>query len=77
MFTDKVTPLRVCRFFQGKSIYVVGNEAGIDPARLSLIERSLKTPTPEEKENLSKALGVPIKEIFPPEHGDEQEAHHA
>lgn len=66
MFTEKLTPLRVCRIFQRKSIHVVGNETGIDPAKLSLFERNLKKPTPKEKRLLAKALRARIRDLFPP-----------
>jgi transcriptional regulator with XRE-family HTH domain len=39
-------------------------KTGIDPARISLIERGYKNPRDDEKEKISRVLGVDIERIF-------------
>lgn len=60
-----ISPLRSKRFFAELSIYDLGQKIGMDPARLSLIERGFKIPREEEKELLTRALGCEVHEIFP------------
>jgi transcriptional regulator with XRE-family HTH domain len=60
-----ISPLRAKRFFAQMSIYDLSVKTGIDPARISLIEREYKTPRDDEKERLAKALGCGVGEIFP------------
>lgn len=60
-----ISRLRAKRFFAELSIYDLGKLTGIDPARLSLIERDLKTPKDEERERTSQALKCRPDEIFP------------
>ena len=67
MFTRKLTPLRVCRMFQGKSIHVVGTRAKIDPSRLSLLERNIVRPTTDEKRRLARVLRARVRDLFPQE----------
>lgn len=60
-----LSPLRTKRFFNEMSIYDLGKVTGIDPARISLIERGYKTPRDEEKEKFAQALDCKAEEIFP------------
>ncbi|GAH74941.1 unnamed protein product [marine sediment metagenome] len=57
--------LKQIRFFCGLTqddIYLLTN---IWPSQISRIERGIFRPTPKEKKLLSKALKIPIREIFP------------
>jgi transcriptional regulator with XRE-family HTH domain len=65
-----ISALRKKRFFAEKSIYDLGKMTGIDPAKISLIERGYKNPRDDEKKSLSKALNCPVQEIFPAIEGD-------
>ena len=67
MFTNKLSPLRVCRMFQGKSIHIVGARAKIDPSRLSLLERNIVQPSADEKRRLARVLRARVKDLFPRE----------
>lgn len=60
-----ISPLREKRFFAELSIYDLGQRIGMDPAKLSLIERGYKIPREEERRQLAEALGCEIHEIFP------------
>ena len=60
-----MNPLRRTRILQEKSIHLVGYQAAIDSGRLSLIERGLRKPTPEEKRRLAKVLKARIRDLFP------------
>jgi len=59
-----ISPLREKRFFKEMSIYDLSVKTGINPARISLMERGYKTPTEEEKKKIAKALGCEVPEIF-------------
>ena len=61
-----ISPLREKRFFCELSIYDLSQKTGIDPARISLIERGYKAPREDEKKKLAKVLGCEPKDIFPP-----------
>lgn len=58
------SPFRLIRVISGKSQVQVGNEAGINPSRISLIENLLATPRQDEMERLAKALGVQPEDIW-------------
>ena len=60
-----ISHLRQKRFFTQLSIYDVSRMTGIDPGRLSLIERWYKTPRNDEKQKIAKALSCELDEIFP------------
>lgn len=60
-----ISPLRRKRFFGELSIYALGQKTGIDPARISLIERGYKIPREDEKEKIAQALDCQVEEIFP------------
>jgi transcriptional regulator with XRE-family HTH domain len=62
---NKTNALRLMRLLSGKRQYDVGNEAGINQARISLIENQLVQPRQDEKERLAKALGMRPEEIWP------------
>jgi len=65
-----MNPLRRVRVLQEKSIHLVALKAKIDSGKLSLIERGLRKPTPDEKRRLSKALRARIRDLFPEEAGN-------
>ena len=56
--------MRVKRFFAQMSIYDLGLRSGIQPSKLSLIERGCVTPRLDEKEKLAEALGCEVEELF-------------
>lgn len=60
-----ISLLRAKRFFTELSLYDLGKLTSIDPARLSLIERDLKTPKAEEKNRIARVLKCRPEEIFP------------
>ena len=60
-----ISPLRQKRFFEELSIYDLGQKTGIDPAKISLIERGYKVPRKDEKEIIAEALNCEISDIFP------------
>ena len=60
-------PLRRERILQGKSIHQISHKTDIDSAKISLIERGLKDPTPDEKRMLAKVLRSRIRDLFPKE----------
>jgi transcriptional regulator with XRE-family HTH domain len=60
-----ISPLRQKRFFLEITIYDLALRTGIDPARISLLERNYKTPRDEEREKLAAALNCDPSEIFP------------
>ncbi len=59
-----ITPMKKRRFFAQMTIYDLSIKTGIDPGRISLIERKYKTPRDDEKEKIAEALGVGVEEIF-------------
>jgi transcriptional regulator with XRE-family HTH domain len=67
-----MNPLRRERILQGKSIHLVAHRTGIDSAKISLIERELKIPTPEERRKLARVLRARVKDLFPPKHHSRQ-----
>jgi transcriptional regulator with XRE-family HTH domain len=60
-----ISPLRKKRFFGELTIYDLSQKTGIDPARISLMERGYKIPREDEKVKISTALNCEITEIFP------------
>lgn len=62
--TAMLSPLRKKRILQEMSIYELGQKAGILPPRISLIERGYVVPRVDEKENLAKAFGCKVTDIF-------------
>ena len=60
-----MNPLRKARVLQEKSIHLVALKTSIDSGKLSLIERGLREPTPEEKRKLAKVLRARIRDLFP------------
>ena len=67
MEAKMISPLREKRFFAEVSIYELGLKTGIQPSKISLIERGYKAPSPDEKKKLAIALGCETTEIFPAE----------
>ncbi len=64
-----ISALRTKRFFAGISIYDLSKQTGIDPSKISLIERGYKIPKINEKEDIAKALNCNPKDIFPENEG--------
>lgn len=60
-----ISALRRKRFFCELSIYDLSKKTGIDPARISLIERGYKAPKEGEKKKIAKVLGCKVKDVFP------------
>ena len=60
-----ISSLRERRFFGELSIYDLSQKTGIDPAKISLIERGYKTPREDEKKKIAKALNCKVTDIFP------------
>ncbi len=58
-----ISTLKAKRFFAELSIYDIAKKTGIDPARISLFERSFKTPRPDELETLADALNCKPEDI--------------
>ena len=67
-----ISSLKEKRFFSELTIYDLSKKTGIDPARISLMERGYKIPREDEKEKISTALNCEMTEIFP-ENGDHNE----
>ena len=59
-----ISPLREKRFFAELTIYDLNQKTGIDPCRISLIERGYKTPREDEKQKMAKALACKVEDIF-------------
>jgi transcriptional regulator with XRE-family HTH domain len=72
---DEMNPLRRERVLQEKSIHLVALKADIDSGKLSLIERGLKEPTPEEKRRLAKVLRARIRDLFPTQEVSHAQGH--
>ena len=60
-----LSPLRKARLLKELTIYDVRQMTGLDTAKLSLIERGYKEPSPDERGKLARALSVRVEEIFP------------
>lgn len=60
-----ISPLREKRFFDELTIYDLSQKTGIDPAKISLLERGYKVPREDEKEKIAKALRCKVEDIFP------------
>ena len=59
-----VSLLRIKRFFAELTIYALSQKSGIDPGRISLLERGFKVPRDDEKERIAKALNCDVEDIF-------------
>jgi hypothetical protein len=60
-----MNPLRKARVLQEKSIHLISLKTKIDSGKLSLIERGLREPSPDEKRILAKVLRARIRDLFP------------
>lgn len=60
-----LSPLRRERVLRQLTIYDIRARTGIATSKLSLVERGYEEASEDEKRRLSRALGVPIKELFP------------
>jgi len=56
--------LKLLRLNAGLSQWELARAAGISQGRYSMIERTLISPTPEEREALAKALSAPASSLF-------------
>lgn len=63
----RIREAKVVNFSQ----YHLAALTGIDQKRISLLERSLVEPKPEEKDQIANALGLAVEEIWPEEASDE------
>ena len=70
---EMISPLKEKRFFSELSIYDLSQKTGIDPAKISLIERGYKTPRKDEKKKIAKVLGCKVTDIFPENEGPKNE----
>ena len=52
------------RIDEGKTLFDLGRRTGIQPGRLSQIERGLVTPRRDEIERLCRALGAEAGDLF-------------
>lgn len=59
-----VSPLRAKRILKGLTLYDVWQTCGIEPSRLSLIERGYKNLRPDEVPKLAQALKCEPQELF-------------
>lgn len=70
-----VSQLRAKRVLSGLTLYDVWIVSGIDPPRLSLIERGFKRLKPEEIPKLAKALRCNPDDITPAKQADQGANH--
>jgi transcriptional regulator with XRE-family HTH domain len=56
--------LKLLRLSAGLSQWEVSRAAGMSQGRYSMIERTLISPTTEERETLGRALGAPPASLF-------------
>ena len=61
-----VTPLKHMRIDQELTLFSLGRKTGINPGRLSMLERSLVPPREDEIRRLAAALDVDPAELFEP-----------
>ena len=59
-----LSPLRAKRILKGLTLYDIWQTSGIDPARLSLVERGYKELRPDEVKKLAEALNCKPDELF-------------
>ena len=60
-----ISCMREKRFYLQMSIYDLALKTGIDPARISLIERGYKVPRDYEKKKIACVLGTNVDDVFP------------
>ncbi len=60
-----ISKLREKRFYSQLSIHELGRMTGIDPSKISLIERGYKIPREDEIEKFANALDCLACELFP------------
>jgi transcriptional regulator with XRE-family HTH domain len=61
-----IHPLRRWRLKQGWSGYELADIAGISTAMVSMIETGERNPGPTTKIRIARALGVRVRDLFPP-----------
>ena len=59
------SPLRAARKSRGMTIDQLRQLTNISAGRLSMIERGMGRPHPDERRRLAEALGAPEAELFP------------
>jgi len=64
-----LTPLRLARLKRDLTQFRLAVEAHVATGRVSMYERGLLEPTPDEKRRLADALGMTVEQLFP-ERGD-------
>ena len=67
-----LSSLRKKRLFQEMTIYDLERRTGLNPAKISLIERGYRSPRNDEKLKLAKALNCKVEDIFPGNGGHNQ-----
>ena len=58
-----LTPLRRARLDSDQTLFAMAQVAGFSTGRLSMIERGLIEPSPDEWRRLADALRVPVTEL--------------
>lgn len=64
----------ICERYGPGRQYQAASDAGIPEGTLSRIVNGRKAPTPEERSALSSALGVPQRDLFPGQRGEQENA---
>lgn len=59
-----VSTLRTKRFLAQATIYDVYRDTGIQPSKISLIERGYVTAQPDEQKRLAEYFGCAVEELF-------------
>lgn len=67
MHTARLNRLRVWRTRQGLTLAEVADLAGLSEAMLSRAERSERDLSPMLRVRVARALGVRVRDLFPPE----------
>jgi transcriptional regulator with XRE-family HTH domain len=58
------TPVRHARIDRNLTLHRLSTKAAVSMGRLSLIERGLEQPTPEEQRRIAKALRRAARDLF-------------
>jgi transcriptional regulator with XRE-family HTH domain len=57
--------LRVERVKKGISVTKLACQVGLSPSTLSEFERGIRRPWPRARADLSRVLGISVRELFP------------
>lgn len=60
-----LTPVRRKRRDEDQTLFEMYRRTGIQPSRLSLIERALVVPRADEKTRIARALRTTVADLFP------------